>query len=146
MKSVSLNTVYAGLLALCLLLETAGRVLYLETSLPVAILSLILVAGTAIFCLWYLGVLKKTMQSGSQNGPMAPPMPAQMTMWPEIMALLCRIVVTTQVVLSAKFLLSQEAIPATYRWTYAIGCLALTVTTAFLIERDLRTLLPRLRG
>ena len=69
MKPVSLNTAYAGLLAFCLLLETVGRVLYLETSLFVAILSLVLVAGTAIFCLWYLGVLKKTMQSGPQNGP-----------------------------------------------------------------------------
>lgn len=143
---LSLNTVYAGLLALCLFLETAGRVLYLETSLFVAILSLVLVAGTAVFCLWYLDVLKKTLQSGPQSGPTAPPMPAQMTIWPELMALLCRIVVTTQVVLSAKYLLGQEAIPTGYRWTYALGCLALTVTTAFLIERDLRTLLPRLRG
>lgn len=143
---MSLNTVYAGLLAFCLLLETVGRVLYLETSLFVAILSLVLVAGTAIFCLWYLGILKKTMQSGPPNGPMAPPMPQQMTMWPELMALLCRMVVTTQVVLSAKFLLGQETIPIAFRWTYAIACLALTVTTAFLIERDLRTLLPRLRG
>lgn len=138
---LTLNTVYAGLLALCLLLETVGRVLYLETSLLLAILSLVLVTGTAVFCLWYLRVLRQ----GWQSGPKAPPSPEPLAQWPERMALLCRIVVTTQVVLSAKFLLGQEAIPVAYRWTYAICCLALTVTTAFVIERDLRAVLPNVR-
>lgn len=141
---LSLNTVYAVLLALCLLFETVGRVLYLETSLAVAIFSLVLVSGTAVFCLWYLNHLRKNLPP-PQTGPMAPPLPPQLALWPELMGLLCRVVITTQVVLSAKYLIGQESIPGSFRWSYAILCLALTVTTAFAVERDLRTLLPQLR-
>ena len=121
LSRLSLNTLYTILLTLSLVLELVARVVFLETSLVMATLSLVLVAGTAVACLWYASLPRTTPLTG--------------------MALLCRVVVTTQVVLSAKDVLSGEALPLVFRWSYAIVCLALSVVTAFTLERDIRTLL-----
>ncbi|WP_309717557.1 hypothetical protein [Armatimonas sp.] len=122
---LSLNTLYTILLTLSLVLELVARVVFLGTSLLMATLSLFLVAGTAVVCLWYASLPRSTPLTG--------------------MALLCRVVVTTQVVLSAKDLLGAEALPLVFRWGYAIACLALSVVTAFTLERDLRLVLSQHR-
>jgi hypothetical protein len=117
----TLNLIYTALLTVSLVLEMIARVVFLGTSLLIATLSLVLVAGTAVVCLWYASQPRTVPLTG--------------------MALLCRVVVTTQVVLSAKDLLSGEALPLAFRWGYALICLTLSVVTAFTLERDIRTLL-----
>lgn len=123
---LSLNTLYTVLLTISLVLELVARVVFFETPLVVATLSFFLVAGTAVACLWYASLPRTTPLTG--------------------MALLCRVVVTTQVVLSAKGLLSGEALPLMFRWGYALACLALSVVTAFTLERDLRCILSQQRA
>ena len=63
-----------------------------------------------------------------------------------VIALLCRVMVTTQVVLSAKELLSTEMLPLVFRFVYALSCLTLSVVTAFTLERDLRQILSQHRS
>ena len=121
----SLNLIYTGLLTVSLVLEMIARVVFSGTPLLIATLSLLLVAGTAVACLWYASLPRAVPLTG--------------------MALLCRVVVTTQVVLSAKDLLSTDALPLVFRWGYAIVCLALSVATAFTLERDLRVILAQHR-
>jgi hypothetical protein len=121
----TLNVIYTCLLTVSLVLEMIARVVFLGTSLLMATLSLLLVAGTTVACLWYASLPRTTPLTG--------------------MALLCRVVVTTQVVLSAKDMLSTDALPLLFRWGYAIVCLGLSVVTAFTLERDLRVILAQHR-
>lgn len=116
-----LNRIYIALLTASLALEMVARVVFLGAAPLTATLSLLLVAGTALGCLWFANLPRMTPLTG--------------------MALLCRVVVTTQVVLSAKELLSTEALPLLFRLGYTIACLALSVVTAFTLERDLRLIL-----
>ena len=116
-----LNRIYIALLTASLALEMVAQVVFLGAALLTATLSLLLVAGTALGCLWFASLPRTTPLTG--------------------MALLCRVVVTTQVVLSAKELLSTEALPLAFRLCYTIFCLALSIVTAFTLERDLRLLL-----
>lgn len=120
---LSLNRLYVILLTASLMLELVARVVFLETSLLLATLSMLLVGGTAVACLWYA--------AGSGSAPRTG------------LALLCRVIVTTQIVLSAKDLLSGEALPLAFRWSYALVCLSLSVLTAFILERDLRLVLSQ---
>jgi hypothetical protein len=118
-----LNTIFTLVLTACLVLEMVARVVFLGSSLLVATLSFLLVGGTAALCLWYTSL--------SRTIPLTR------------MALLCRIVVTTQVVLTAKDLVRLETLPLLYRLLYAVACLALSVVTAFILERDLRHVLAQ---
>jgi hypothetical protein len=120
-----LNTIYTLALTLCLVLELVARVVFLGSSLVLATLSLLAIAGTTVVCLWYASL------------PRAVPLTS--------MALLCRVVVTTQLVLTARELVSAEALPVAFRWSYALACLVLSVVTAFTLERDLRLVLSRHR-
>jgi hypothetical protein len=119
------NTLFILALTLCLVLEMVVRVVFLGSSLVASALVVLFVAGTAVLCLWYASLPRETPLTG--------------------FALLCRVVVTTQVVLSAKELLASENLPLAYRWGYALACLALSVVTAFILERDLRLVLGRSR-
>ncbi|MBB6052284.1 hypothetical protein [Armatimonas rosea] len=118
-----LNTIFTLVLTACLVLEMVARVVFLGSSLLAATLSFLLVGGTAALCLWYTGL--------SRTIPLTR------------MALLCRIVVTTQVVLTAKDLVRLESLPLLYRLLYAVACLSLSVVTAFILERDLRLVLEQ---
>lgn len=118
-----LNTTFTLVLTACLVLEMVARVVFLGSSLLAATLSFLLVGGTAVLCLWYTGL--------SRTIPLTR------------MALLCRIVVTIQVVLTAKDLVRLESLPLLYRLLYAAACLSLSVVTAFILERDLRVVLAQ---
>lgn len=120
-----LNLSFTLALTICLVLEMVARVVFLGSSLVTATLSFLLVGGTAVLCLWYASLPRTTPLTG--------------------MALLCRIVVTTQVVLTAKDLVRSEALPLLYRLFYVVACLALSVVTAFILERDLRQVLAQNR-
>lgn len=120
-----LNLSFTLFLTVCLVLELIARVVFLGTSLAVATLSLLLVAGVTISGIWYASLPRTTPLTG--------------------LALLCRVVAATQVVLSAKELISTQSLPVLYCWGYALGCLALSVATAFTLERDLRLLLGQNR-
>lgn len=117
------NTLFTVALTLCLVLEMVARVAFLGNSLVVATLAVLFVAGVAVVCLWYASLPRETPLTG--------------------FALLCRVVVTTQVILSARELLATGSLPLTYRWGYAIACIGLCVVTAFILERDLRLVLSR---
>jgi hypothetical protein len=116
-----LNLSFTLLLTVCLVLEMIARVVFLGTSLLTATLSLLIVAGVTVGCLWYASLPRTTPLTG--------------------LALLCRVVVATQIVLSAKELISTDTMPPLFTWGYALACLGLSVATAFTLERDLRLLL-----
>jgi hypothetical protein len=116
-----LNICFTLLLAVCLVLELLARIVFLGSSPVVATLSLLVVAGISVGGLWYASLPRPTPLTG--------------------LAVLCRVVVATQVVLTAKELLGTDTLPVLFTWGYALACLGLSVVTGFTLERDLRLLL-----
>jgi hypothetical protein len=121
-----LNLSFTLALTICLVLEMVARVVFLGSSLLLATLSFLLVGVTAVLCLWYASLPRTAALAGR--------------------ALLCRVVVTTQVVLTAKDLVRSDTLPLLYRLFYVAACLALSVVTAFILERDLRQVLAQNRA